>query len=42
VLHVIDDAGHAVVLERPDEVDAILVELVREALAGLSTTRRSR
>lgn len=39
-LHVIDDAGHAVVLERPDEVDAILVELVREALARRSTGRR--
>ncbi|MCU1690466.1 MAG: alpha/beta hydrolase fold protein [Pseudonocardiales bacterium] len=41
-LHVIDDAGHAVVLERPDEVDAVLVELVREVLARLSTGPRRR
>lgn len=39
-LHVIADAGHVVVLERPEEVDAILVELVREALARLSVGRR--
>jgi pimeloyl-ACP methyl ester carboxylesterase len=41
-LHVVPGAGHAVVLERPDEVDGVLVGLVREALAGLSTGRRAR
>jgi pimeloyl-ACP methyl ester carboxylesterase len=39
-LHVIAGAGHVVVLERPDEVDGILVGLVREVLAGLSSGRR--
>jgi pimeloyl-ACP methyl ester carboxylesterase len=39
-LHVIKDAGHVVVLERPDEVNAILVELVREALAHQAAGRR--
>lgn len=42
VLHVIEDSGHAVMLERPAEVDAILVELVRESLARLSTGPRRR
>jgi pimeloyl-ACP methyl ester carboxylesterase len=40
-LHVIPGAGHAVVLERPDEVDAILVGLVREVLTSLSAGRPS-
>jgi pimeloyl-ACP methyl ester carboxylesterase len=40
-LHVIPAAGHVVVLERPEEVNGILVEFVRELLAERATGRRS-